>query len=292
MKFGIKEIFSGRRLTKNHPNNKILTGIPRSGTTLACRLLSQIPDVIALNEPLEPSQFPNRKDSKINIQHNFDVFRHSLLKNGKAIVRNKEGQLTDNAYDSTSEKRKMVLQRSEVHFDKTLSPDFDLIFKHNAGFSLLLPEILDTFPCYALIRNPIAVLGSWRSVNVPVSRGRVAKSKKLLPSFSSEIEKRKILIDKQLFILSWYFEQYTTLPNNHIIRYEEIIRSNGQELQKITNRKYFFQEELMNKNHSSLYDNDLIVQLGESLLKSQGAYWKYYNKKDVEYLLEKYTNEQ
>jgi|TARA_R110000737_G_scaffold306646_2_gene314370 hypothetical protein len=292
MKFGIREIFFGRKMKKNNPNNKILTGIPRSGTTLACRLLSQMPDVIALNEPLEPSQFPNRKDSLTNIRHNFDTFRKRLHKNGNAIARNKAGQLIDNAYDSSGEKRKMILQRSEVHFDKKLSPDFDLIFKHNAGFSLLLPEILDIFPCYAMIRNPIAVLGSWRSVNVPVSRGRVAKSKKLLPTFFSGIEDKENLLEKQLFILSWYFEQYTALPNTHIVRYEEMIRSNGQVLQNLTSGNQVLNEELKSKNHNPLYDDNLILQLGERLLKSEGAYWEFYDKSEVEKLLETYLNEQ
>ena len=34
-------------------NDVILTGIPRSGTTLACFLLNTLSDVVALNEPLE-----------------------------------------------------------------------------------------------------------------------------------------------------------------------------------------------------------------------------------------------
>lgn len=266
-------------------------GIPRSGTTLACRLLSQMPDVIALNEPLEPNQFPDRKNALINIKKKFADLRQSLQKHGIGIARTKGGELTDNAYDSDGQTRKMVLQRSEVYFDKELSPDFDLFIKHNAGFSLLMPEIMDVFPCYAMIRNPLAILGSWRSVNVPVSRGRVAKSKKLLPEFHNDIERHIGLLEKQLFILSWYYNQYKTLPSSHIIRYEDLIQTNGQILSELTSGHYNLGEDLKSKNRNPVYDDDLIIQLGEALLKSDGAYWNFYDKVDVENLLEAYLNE-
>jgi hypothetical protein len=32
--------------------NVVLTGLPRSGTTLVCRLLNKLPDTVALHEPL------------------------------------------------------------------------------------------------------------------------------------------------------------------------------------------------------------------------------------------------
>ncbi len=35
-------------------NNIILTGIPRSGTTLICYLLNKIPNTVALHEPMGP----------------------------------------------------------------------------------------------------------------------------------------------------------------------------------------------------------------------------------------------
>ena len=33
-------------------NNIVLTGIPRSGTTLTCHLLNKVPNVVALFEPM------------------------------------------------------------------------------------------------------------------------------------------------------------------------------------------------------------------------------------------------
>jgi hypothetical protein len=290
MKFGIQKTFFGLKMKRNN-NNKILMGVPRSGTTLACRLLCQMPDVIALNEPLESNLFPNREESLLNIEHSFAKFRSSLLEKGKAVARNREGQIVDNAYDSSNQKREMVLQRSEVFFNKELSSDFDLILKHNAGFTLLLPEIGKIFPCYALIRNPLAILGSWTSVNVPVSRGKVAKSKNLLEGFHQELATIEDLFERQIFILSWYFKQFESISTNNLIRYEELIKSNGNILQVIANREFDFNENLQNRNYNLIYDRDIILKLGERLLKTEGAYWKYYDKTDVINLLETYLNE-
>ena len=34
----------------------LLTGLPRGGTTLACELLNHLPDVRALDEPMDPNR--------------------------------------------------------------------------------------------------------------------------------------------------------------------------------------------------------------------------------------------
>ena len=36
----------------------VLTGVPRSGTTLICYLLNKVPDAIALHEPMAVAEFP------------------------------------------------------------------------------------------------------------------------------------------------------------------------------------------------------------------------------------------
>lgn len=292
---GIKNLFSidyFNAQKETHQRDIILTGVPRSGSTLACKLLCDIPDVIGLNEPLAATFFPNREKAIQAVHNNFVRFRKSLLKKGVAPVRSKDGSVTDNAYSQTKEgDRKRVLKRTNVYFDKTLSPDFTLVMKHCAEFSLLFPELTRKYNCFATIRNPLALLGSWNSVNVPVSRGKVAKSKKVLPSFHKQIEAIDELYDKQLFILSWYFQQYDSLSVDHIIRYEELVASNGRLLSKIVDKEVVLPISLKNRNHSQQYDKEVIAQLAEKLLESEGAYWKYYSKSDVEQLLNQYFSE-
>ena len=66
--------------------NILLTGVPRSGTTLACQLLCDFSQTIALNEPLDHKQFADPRAAKKNIARYFTEFRVSLLNDGTAIL--------------------------------------------------------------------------------------------------------------------------------------------------------------------------------------------------------------
>jgi len=270
-------------------NNILLTGIPRSGTTLACRLLCNYAETVALNEPMDKNQFENPKAAEENISEHFRKFRKSLLKNGTAVARTEDGKLTDNAYSQGHAQRERVIERSPVHFDKALGHDFTLIMKHCAEFTLLLPELSKQIPIYAMIRNPLAILASWASVDVPVSRGKVAKSAQLNPDFNAALNKQgEDLLRRQLFILSWYFGQYNDFNQDRIIRYEDMIDAPDLTLNSLGKGKLLepFQN-LKNKNSSELYDKTHVIKAGNELLNSEGNYWRYYLREDVSQVLEK-----
>ena len=293
MTFGLTRIFSGRTIDTGRGRDVILTGVPRSGTTLACRLLSEYPDVIALNEPLARDLFPDRSTALRNIADSFDRFRTTLRKQGVALARvGEEGRPVDNAYSETSGQRERVIERREIKFDKELSPDFTLIMKHCAEFTLVLPELIERYPTYAIIRNPLASLNSWASVDIPASRGRVAKSGKLQPELHARLESLPDLLDKQLHILDWYFTQFALLPTDRIIRYETVMETGGQALDPIAGTTMKDSAPLSSRNTSSLYDRELALRLGEALLRSQGAYWAFYSHAEVEALMDHMTRAQ
>ena len=286
MKFGIKNIFSSLGAkTRTQGRNILLTGIPRSGTTLACRLLSECPQVIALNEPMDKDRFPDRATALREVDKAFSSFRKSLLRSGTALARTQDGKITDNAYDQSTGRRQRVVQRTEIAFDKPLDAGFTLVMKHNAEFSLLLPEIAETFETFALIRNPLALLSSWSSVDVPVSRGKVAKSARLSPGFNQQLSGIESLLERQLFILSWYFGQYRHFPEANILRYEALVATDGQILEGITQAPAPAHWALTEKNTNPLYDKAHIQKAGEALLHSEGHYWAFYTKSEVEKLL-------
>lgn len=267
----------------------LLTGIPRSGTTLACRLLSEVSDVVALNEPMWPDQFTNRTESIRAIHETFNKLRASLVTEGMGIARTTSGNIADNAYSETKDGRKRVVERGPIRFDKKLNADFKLILKHCAEFTLLLPELEDSFKIYAIIRNPLALLGSWASVNVPVSRGKVAKSAKLLPAFNQHLEGIEGLLDKQLYILDWYFSQYAEFSAEQIIKYEDIIATKGGSLSPIAGVD-ILDNSLKGRNTSPLYDPKFLSIASTALINSKGAYWRYYQKEEVIALLEEMTS--
>ncbi len=281
---GIKKIFFGNRNSNSKGQNIILTGIPRSGTTLACKILLNDENQIALNEPIAGENFKQGIQGHKVVEKCFTEYRKSLLKNGTAPVRTKEGQITDNAYSENSEKRDRVLERTMVKFEKPLLDDFTLIMKHCAEFTLILPSLQKEYECFAMIRNPLATLASWNSVNVPVSKGKVAKSQILLPSLHDKLESLKTLEEKQLHILNWYYDQYMLLDRKNIITYEALIESQGKELSVISKCDTKSLEVLSNKNKNELYDKATMTKMLLLLIERGGSFSEFYSNSDIEEL--------
>ncbi|MGH1434234.1 MAG: hypothetical protein ACRBG0_07215 [Lewinella sp.] len=270
--------------------NILLTGVPRSGTTLICRLLCEPPNMVALNEPMDRQFFPSPEKSQAAIADHFRQFRRSLYFEQSALARTSNGKIVDNAFSEKSPKdRSRLVTRSKVVFNKSLSPNFTLLMKHCAEFTLILPALLDHYLIYAVIRNPLAILASWNSVDVPVSRGKVAKSARLNPSFHARLnEHPEDLLTRQLFILSWYFEQYQQLPERQIIRYEELIVSPAKTLGRIVGHNINFSFPILeNRNANKLYNATNLSRLAERLLQSEGAYWAFYARSSVKDLAQK-----
>jgi len=280
---GIRKIFSYKKGEKKG-RNIVLTGIPRSGTTLACKLLLEYENTIALNEPLAADLFKKGHSPLDVVSQSFKSIRKGLLKTGYAPVRAKDGKITDNAYSSGDSSRKRVLQRSLVKFDKRLSSDFTLIMKHCAEFSLILPELTEHYDCFAIIRNPLSVIASWNSVNVPVSRGKIAKSRILLPSLYEELESLKTLEDKQFYILNWYFSQFGNLAQQNIIKYEDIIQSQGTALSVITAERRLSGNKLESRNDNPLYNKKNLSYMFDLLINRGGSFENYYSKSEIENL--------
>jgi hypothetical protein len=93
--------------------------------------------------------------------------------------------------------------------------------------------------------------------------------------------------DRQLYLLSWFFDRFLqVLPDTSIIRYENIIASQGAAIEVITPAAKDLAEPLASKNKNPAYDPELFQVLGNKLLKSSGAYWNFYSQESVMQLLE------
>jgi hypothetical protein len=266
----------------HNPRNILLTGVPRSGTTLTCFLLTEIPNSVGLNEPVRIGRLGSRENIIAGIEKFFNRNRHTLLYEGVALARATEKGITDNNFSKDQGDRKTLVQKQKVKIDKELQPDFYLTVKHNSSFTILMDELRKRYPFYAQIRNPIPVLGSWNSLDIPVSRGEIRASEWMYPEFHQKLQSIPDLYERQLFILDWYYRSYIKLPEDHIIRYEELIRTNGRELQKIVPEAANLDYPLDSKNKSKLYDSDVMQQIGALLLsKEDHACWHFYTKEEV-----------
>lgn len=149
--------------------NIILAGIPRGGTSLACVLLNELSNTIALNEPLELSGLvsKNETDKIIWLKNQFAEARENLSRNKTALSKGKGGRLVSNLFsDNLAEDdlRQNIATLQAISFPHFIdSSDFTLIIKHPNAFTVLLPLLRDHFECFAIVRNPLAVLLSWNS---------------------------------------------------------------------------------------------------------------------------------
>ena len=83
-----------------------------------------------------------------------------------------------NKYSDSGLRRRIVI-RTEIAINKDLEPDFLLAVKHPAAFTALLDSLVERFPVYATIRNPLSVLSSWNSVALPVQTGHIPAAENL-----------------------------------------------------------------------------------------------------------------
>ena len=76
--------------------NVVLTGLPRSGTTLACHLLNKLPNTVALLEPIEPGRFagllPDREAVGDAMERWFRKSRRRALKEGEVVTTHVGGE--------------------------------------------------------------------------------------------------------------------------------------------------------------------------------------------------------
>jgi hypothetical protein len=266
----------------------ILTGIARSGTTLSCWLLNKLPQCVALHEPMNPDElvgvgFPEAYLERIAAF--YATQRASLLGSGTAVSKAREGRVPDNPFGSARAAhglRPSTAKNEEIRFAQALTPDFRLVVKHPNVFTATLATLQTRYPCYAIVRNPLATLLSWQSIQAPVNDGHVPFGEAFDPTLKSDLAAEPDRIGRQLIILKWYFSRYTTLlPRHHVIRYEDLVSSGGRALAVMDPAAEALAEPLENRNTSSLYDAGLVSRLADRLLEDDSVYGGFYVPSDI-----------
>ena len=171
----------------------------------------------------------------------------------------------------------------EIEIGKPLTPRFTLVIKHNALFAATLPELADTFPCLALVRNPLSVLASWQTVNLPVQRGRIPAGEELDPGLCSALDQEPNVLRRQLIVLDWFFGRFRDgVPPENVLRYEDLIESGGLALYRRLGHARAQPTVLDGRNDSTLYDRSSVDTLLDALLKAGGSWRHFYRPSDCE----------
>lgn len=210
----------------SHSATIILTGLPRSGTTLTVALLNKHPDSVALAEPLPIGTMSSEIDTFINEVEEFALeTRHNALSGREVRSITVDGELVGNfvkGHGQTTGLRKVIAKNTGIKIDKNLSENFNLYIKHPAVFTSLLQPLRQKFPVFACIRSPLSVLASWQTVDMPINDGRLPMAERFSSELKKNLDSIPNALSRQLFLMGWFLKQYATLPANQIIRFEDL----------------------------------------------------------------------
>jgi hypothetical protein len=279
----------------------LLTGLSRGGTTLTCELLNRLPDVRALDEPMDPNRFvaeATRADGRsldgaiVNaaIERFAAEQRCSILQRGVAKTRNVDGRVLGAKVSDERDGSGLRMRRasmSEIAVDPPAGPNFTLAIKHPVAFTALLPILRERFSVFAIVRNPLSVLASWESVPFLQREGQLGLRSIIAPDIASRLEAIEDRLERQLALLDWFFERYATgLPRERVIRYEDVIATGGAALAPIASSAAGLRVPLVSRNAAAVYDREHMHRVGQLLLERQGAYLRYYAATDIAELLD------
>ena len=275
------------------PRDWLLSGVPRSGTSLSCRLAGDLPDTVALSEPFNVKAFGSRMPrdpaSACNYIGDFvERVRNQILAERRApSVRVADG-LYDNIVASEpadSGLRQPQGQWGHITVGKPLSARFALVVRENAVFAALLPRLNAYFPCLAVIRNPMSILASWQTVNLPVHRGRLPGAEHIDRDLHRMLEQEPNVLRRQIIALNWLFGRFHAhLPPANVIRYEDLVGSGGVALFRRLGHADAEPVHLKNRNSNPLYDPASVDTLLKALLDAGGPWIHYYTPGDCEHV--------
>lgn len=217
---------------KTNTNTTLITGIPRSGTTLCCNLLNKCENVVALHEPIDPLKLSsNVAQQAVNeVCEQVQNIRHSLETSRAIEHGNKAGIDIDNPIGQEIDEnglRKQQALRGLVTLP-SINSGTQLFVKQNALFTALSNDLSKQYRMFAIVRNPIDVLLSWMTVNLPVNQGRLPAGEKYDVNLAESL-KRGTEFERQITIYKWFIERFQQASLT-IIRYEDIIATNGSVL--------------------------------------------------------------
>ena len=270
------------------PRTWLLCGVPRSGSSLCCRLAGGAPDTVALSEPIDPRAFESARDPEeacARIGEFAATARAGLLAEGRARSVQVNGRLND---DRVSEaKSAWGLRRprggpGEVRFDRPLSDDFILLIKHNALFAALLGPLVEDVAVLGLVRNPVAVLASWQTVDLPVRWGRVPMGERFDSRLARALDEEPDSLRRQVRVLNWFFARFREhLPPERVVRYEDVVASGGLSLFRRLGAAAR-REPLQSRNANRLYDAATIDAILAAAQAVEGAWSAWYSRRDCE----------
>jgi hypothetical protein len=223
------------------PNTMLfVTGIPRSGTTLAAHLLDQLDDTICLNEPTYYYRWTIRSKDALEFAQSCVAdlrnLRRTLIAGGTVTDRRElDGSVPTNYFHAQARRR---LHHSPVSWKNSGKHDLLLAVKHNEPLTSVLPELCDQsgISIAAIVRHPVPTILSWQSNPIPLSRGELSPGYRFWDDANELRQAGGSIVEIQAGIYELYCRRYLALRDRiRILRYEDLV-GDGQALSRVTGR--------------------------------------------------------
>ena len=208
----------------------IVTGIPRSGTTLTAALIDGLDDTVCLSEPAWQDAWPREAatadDYVQRLVDDFARVRRDLLAGGKVVDRRRADGAPVSDYFGQSDSGAKVTYEL-VDFSRSgLSENFLLGMKQNAHYSCVLPQLVrrPAFAVIAVVRHPLDVIRSWQRVDIPIREGRLPAAEKLWPEIAEISRATDDILLRQVLVYERFCERFLELRGTlTLLRYEDIV---------------------------------------------------------------------
>ncbi|ETD80021.1 sulfotransferase family protein [Rhodobacter capsulatus] len=276
-------------MTTDAAQDILITGLPRSGTTLTCHLLNKLANCVALHEPIDPATLAGLPPEALGaaLRQFCAAQRDQVLTRGTATSKAWHGRVPSNpmADADAQGRRKRVLNGMELIVRNVDRADFRLFVKQNAFFTAALPMLTPSFRCFGILRNPLAVLLSWRTAQMPVTEGRLPAAEWVDAGLAAAVAAEPDLLQRQFLLLDFCFGQYRRFLPGRTIRYEEIIRTGGAALAVLAPAAAQLSEPLQSRNLLGLRTDPAARDIAARLLERDSPCWSFYDRAEVEALL-------
>lgn len=105
-----------------------------------------------------------------------------------------------------------------------------------------------------------------------VADGHAPAAERLEQALADTLAALEDKIKRESYLISWFCEQYQhLLPQHAILRYEDLISSNGRTLQFVCLSARNVNASVTSKIRYVVYDAKLVGELGDRLLASDGG---------------------
>ncbi len=220
--------------------NIILTGIPRSGTSHLCSLLSKYNDTFVLNEPKEVIRPINRQPIPYGVDGFYAEIRKNIRLNKPIENKHIDGKIIS---DTTVEDERTLYSKPD------LTPNYHLYTKNTLGYLFAIERLKQTMPdtkIFSLFRNPVDTIASWKNSfeHLEKSLPLELKTIRLQSRWLNKKDNLSLMqinscdddcIRRAIF---WNFLAIRMIKNAHLINllhYDDLILDTNRAINKIRN---------------------------------------------------------